>query len=119
MIRFSDAYGPRFRASHRAAMRLGLAASIAIAVAGCSPKAGGEVNASNAPSDPEVQNHVFRQCLAMAKGPSTTHYNDWDEAIGECRRTAMWAAQYCPDGYECSIDLPPRAEVRAILEEGN
>jgi len=31
---------------------------------------------------------VFEGCLDKAKGPQSTHYNDWDEAIEACQKAA-------------------------------
>ena len=68
-----------------------------------------------APVDPEVEQYAFERCLHSATGPSETTYNDWDEAIVECRRHASHVATYCPAGKDCLPSIPSRNDVRAVL----
>ena len=40
------------------------------------------------------QQRIFKECMAaLPKGPITTHYNDWDEVVGECRSVAYWQSE--------------------------
>lgn len=98
---------------------LSLRASIGIAVAaclaGCAPAAEEPLSWLDAPSDPQVRNYVFEQCLRLSKGPAKTVYNDWDEAIGACSRTAANQSTYCPEDRECRSDIASRADVRSML----
>lgn len=67
------------------------------------------------PEDPEVKNLVFNQCLATAKGPVKTVYNDWDEAIDSCRVAAANVARYCPANAVCEPGAVSLEQVRAVL----
>jgi len=66
------------------------------------------------PNDPAVFAYVNDQCLVRARGPNVTHYNDWAEAIGECRTTAENASRYCPAGARCTAAVS-LADVRRVL----
>ena len=36
-----------------------------------------------------LQREIFKECLeSLPAGPISTHYNDWDEVVKECRKTA-------------------------------
>ena len=88
---------------------------IALALSGCAPPADAPIGYYDLPTDPQVENYVFSQCLTQAKGPDRTVYNDWDEAIDACGRWAANAARYCPAKAKCNTDALTRADVRAIL----
>lgn len=98
---------------------LSLRASIGIALAlcltGCERGPDDPLLWHQVPTDPQVENFVFSQCLTQAKGPTKTHYNDWDEAIDACGRWAADAARYCPAKAKCTGDISTRDAVRAIL----
>ena len=87
----------------------------ALALAGCAPSEEEAMHPALAPSDPQVEAYIFRQCLELAKGPKATHYNDADETVSECGRQASWKSKFCPEGQKCAADLLPRSEVRQIL----
>lgn len=71
------------------------------------------------PEDAQVKKDAMYRCLAEAKGPATTHYNDLNEAIEGCERFASDVARYCPPN-----PVPPclpqyqrsQAEVRRGIE---
>lgn len=67
------------------------------------------------PNEPRVESYLFQQCLRSAKGPTKTHYNDWDEAINACAAAAESQSRYCPAGAKCSPSISSRADVLAIL----
>ena len=77
------------------------------------------INWRGAPKDPEVRAFVFNRCAANIRGPSSTHYNDWDEALEVCQSEAAIVSIYCPDKARCNPNLSSRADVRAILPKGD
>lgn len=80
-----DAFGPRFRASHRAAVRLALAASIAIALTGC------EISeADQRRMMQEEARREYRSCLYDATGPFGSASI---EVIKDCRQRIYGEAQ--------------------------
>ena len=45
-------------------------------------------------TDQCLQREIFKECLTvMPAGPLATKYNDWDEVVVECRRSANYMAQ--------------------------
>lgn len=84
-----------------------------LAVAGCGDEAALEWH--QLPEDPVVTEYVLNRCLTAARGPTRTTYNDWDEAIEECRITASRIARYCPDGAKCYPGSVSHAQVLAVL----
>jgi hypothetical protein len=99
-------------ASHSS--RSGIAIAFGLFLTGCnsSPAA---LEWYELPTDPQVENYVFSQCLTETKGPAKTHYNDWDEAINACGRWAADAARFCPPEAKCRSDVLQRKDVRTIL----
>jgi hypothetical protein len=78
---------------------------------------GDKIYWTNAPSDPQVEAYLFDQCLTKARGPIRTHYNDLDEMVEQCSRSAAIKSKFCPEKLQCAPDLLPRADVRAILPD--
>ena len=38
-----------------------------------------------------LQREIFKECLeSLPAGPTSTHYNDWDEVVMECRKVAYY-----------------------------
>jgi len=36
-----------------------------------------------------LRREIFKECMeSLPAGPVSTHYNDWDEVVTECRKTA-------------------------------
>lgn len=70
------------------------------------------------PQDAQVNIMAMEKCLASARGPARTTFNDWDEAIEACTSFADDASRYCPDN-EMADCLPQyrrtRADVRNAL----
>ena len=89
--------------------------ALALALAGCAPSPDDELVWTQVPNDPQVENFVFQRCLAEAKGPTKTVYNDWAEAIQQCGRQAASQSRYCPPDRKCRPDISSRDDVRAIL----
>lgn len=96
-------------------LRASIGIALAIGLAGCDQPKDEQLSWLTAPSEPRVRNYVFEQCLRLAKGPTTTRYNDWDEAIDACARSAANQSTYCPAGANCRADVPSHADVLAIL----
>jgi len=45
-------------------------------------------------TDQCLQREIFKECLnTVPPGPLATKYNDWDEVVVECRRSAYYMAQ--------------------------
>jgi hypothetical protein len=45
-------------------------------------------------TDQCLQREIFKECLnTVPAGPLATKYNDWDEVVVECRRSAYYMAQ--------------------------
>jgi hypothetical protein len=45
-------------------------------------------------TDQCLQREIFKECLTVVPaGPLATKYNDWDEVVVECRRSANYMAQ--------------------------
>ena len=45
-------------------------------------------------TDQCLQREIFKECLTVVPaGPLATKYNDWDEVVIECRRSANYMAQ--------------------------
>ena len=99
-------------------IRISIIAAFALSAAACSGPVGSESNPMNwlqQPNDPEVMVYVFEKCMKSASGPQVTRYNDWDEAIQECRLTAASASAYCPKEKVCTPSSVTLEQVRAIL----
>lgn len=48
----------------------------------------------NSRNDQCMRREIFAQCMKLLPaGPESTKYNDWDEVVSECERTA-WAQSY-------------------------
>lgn len=87
----------------------------ALILAGCNETNDGALAWYEQPSDPQVYAFVNDQCLSKARGPQATTYNDWAEAIEECRVTASSVSRYCPAGKRCSGGAVSLADVRKVL----
>jgi hypothetical protein len=90
---------------------------VAVLLAGCEQPKAEPLPWYKLPEDPQVYAFVVKQCLDSAKGPASTRYNDWDEAIKACGSIASNAARYCPKGARCAPDSSSRQDVRAVLPE--
>lgn len=70
------------------------------------------------PTDSQVEAYILDTCLKSARGPQSTKYNDWDEAIYACANTAESMARYCPP-QDTALCLPryqrTREDARTIL----
>ena len=45
-------------------------------------------------TDQCLRRELFNECMhEIPPGPSTTHYNDWDEVVRACKDYSFWAAQ--------------------------
>jgi len=73
------------------------------------------LNWMTAPSDPQVRAYAMHECLSASKGPQSTHYNDWDEAIDSCNRYAVRVSSYCPAKARCTADLVSLEDVRKVI----
>jgi hypothetical protein len=71
-------------------------ASLFICLAGCDDKVAQPIAYYAHPSDPAVRAWAMGECLSRSKGPKSTQYNDWDEAIQACNEYAEDLARYCP-----------------------
>jgi hypothetical protein len=94
--------------------RLGLSVGIAIALAGCNAPPE-ELAWYDQPNDPQVYAFTLHKCLAETRGPNSTTYNDWDEAIQACGQQAGMVSRYCPQGARCKSGSSSHAEVRSVL----
>ena len=92
-----------------------VAAMVIAALAGCSSEPERMAYWDRIETDPQVQVYVMQQCLTATSGPEKTEYNDWDEAIEECRDFAIITARYC--ARECIEGETTRADVRAVLPQ--
>lgn len=90
-----------------------------IALTACSPEREQRAYWEH-PSDPQVTAFGFQLCLANGKGPQSTKYNDWDEAIEACDSFAEDLARYCPTAATDCLPQYQRtqADVRRVLEDG-
>jgi hypothetical protein len=60
-------------------------AGLAAALAGCSQS----ITEPSYEPDQCLRAQLFQQCLAtVPKGPEATRYNDWDEVVEACERSA-------------------------------
>ena len=38
-----------------------------------------------------LQREIFKECMeSLPAGPASTHYNDWDEVVSQCREVAFY-----------------------------
>jgi hypothetical protein len=38
-----------------------------------------------------LQREIFKECMeSLPAGPASTHYNDWDEVVSQCREVAYY-----------------------------
>ena len=38
-----------------------------------------------------LQREIFKECMeSLPAGPASTHYNDWDEVVSQCRGVAFY-----------------------------
>ena len=104
--RAPDGFGVDYCAGEAAAVRGGgmmktiLALTIALCVASC------DVPKNQKQEVDQAKRHTyFLECLAaLPAGPQSTKYNDWDEVVDSCNRTAYQMAAYC------YANCPPSAD---------